>query len=31
MLFNADLAARAFLDHVKGVTLLAADVLPKGE
>lgn len=31
ILFNVDLAARAFLDHLKGVTVLAADVLPKGE
>lgn len=30
MSFNADLSAAALLDHLKGTTLLAADVLAKG-
>lgn len=28
--FNADLSAKALLDHLQGTTLLAADVLTKG-
>jgi hypothetical protein len=28
--FNADLSAKAFLDHVQGTTLLAANMLTKG-
>lgn len=30
-LFNVDLAARAFLDHLQGTAVLPADVLQKGE
>jgi hypothetical protein len=31
VLFNADLAARALLDHFQGTAVLAADILQKGQ
>lgn len=31
VLYNADMAAQAFLNHLQGTTLLSADALLKGE